>query len=143
MRWAGPAEEMESTCEEQAPEGTGEEQAMEGAGEEQALEGTGEEQALEGAGEERAPEGAGGEQAPEGAGEEQPPEGAGEEQALEGARVAWNWTEPAGNKVSWTGFRLGIADLPDTGSPSLPNSGWRCLGAPQVDGMRSRAGTGS
>ncbi len=49
MLWAGPAEVMESTCEEQAREG------------------------------------------------------AGEEQAPEGARVAQNWTEPAGNKVSWTG----------------------------------------
>ncbi len=37
MSWAGPAEELESTCEEPAPEGAGEEQALEGAGEEQAL----------------------------------------------------------------------------------------------------------
>ncbi len=28
MRWAGPAEEMETTCEETAPEGAGEEQAL-------------------------------------------------------------------------------------------------------------------
>ncbi len=101
------------------------------------------ESAPEGAGEEQAPEGAGEEQAPEGAGEEQAPEGAGEEQALDGARLARNWTEPAGKKVSWTGFRLGIGDLPDIGSPSPPNSGWKCLEAPRVDGMRSRAGTGS
>ncbi len=134
MRWAGPAEEMESTCGEKA---------LEGAGEKQALEGAGEERAPVGAGEERAPEGAGEEQAPEGAGEERVLEGAGEEQALEGARLARNWTEPAGKKVSWTGFRLGIGDLPDVGSPSLPNSGGKCLGAPQVDGRRSRAGTGS
>ncbi len=39
MRWAGSAEEIESTCEEQAPEGTGEEQALEGTGKEQVLEG--------------------------------------------------------------------------------------------------------
>ncbi len=39
MRWAGPAEEVESTCKETAPEGAGEEQAPESAGEEQALEG--------------------------------------------------------------------------------------------------------
>ncbi len=145
MRWAGPAEEIESTCEEQVPEGTGEKQAPEGAGEEQAPEGAGEEQAPEGAGEEQAPEGAGEEQAPEGAGEEQAPEGADEEQALEGARVARNWTEPVGKKVCWTGFRLGIGigDLPDIGSPSPSNSGWKCLGAPRVGGMRSRAETGS
>ncbi len=37
MSWAGPAEELESTCEESALEGTGEEQALEGAGEQQAL----------------------------------------------------------------------------------------------------------
>ncbi len=52
MSWAGPAEELESTCEESAPEGAGEEQAPEGAGKEQAPEGAGEEQALERAGEE-------------------------------------------------------------------------------------------
>ncbi len=103
MSWAGPAEELESTCEEKAPEGAGEEQAPEGAGEEQA------------------PEGAGEEQVPEGAGEEQAPEGVGEEQALGlgsnpsphspltspgvpgGARVARNWTEPAETKTSWAG----------------------------------------
>ncbi len=64
MRSAGPAGEMESTCEETAPEGVG------------------------------------------------------EEQAPEGARVAQNWMEPAEATVSWTGFRLGIGDLPDIGSPS-------------------------
>ncbi len=54
MSWVGPAEELESICEEPAPEGAGEEQAPEGAGEEQAPEGAGEEQAPEGAGEEQA-----------------------------------------------------------------------------------------
>ncbi len=49
MRWAGPAEEVESTYKETALEGAGEEQAPESAGEAQALEGAGVEQALEGA----------------------------------------------------------------------------------------------
>ncbi len=83
--------------------------------------------------------------------------------SLWGALEALNWTVPAGTKVrwmgpaeakvswtglaeakvSWTGFRLGIGDFPDIGLPSLANSGWKSLGAPQVDGMRSQAGTGS
>ncbi len=116
MRWAGPAEEMESTCEEQAPEGTGEKQAPEGAGEEQAL----------------------------GLGSKPSPHNLSSNPGVPGgARIARNWTKPVGKKVSWTGFWLGIGDLPDIGSPSLPNSGRKCLGAPRVDGMRSRVGTGS
>ncbi len=98
MRWAGPAEEMESTCEEQAPEGTGEKQALEGAGEEWAPEGAGEEQALEGAGEERVLEDAG---------EEQAPEGAGEEQALEGARLGRYGTGRNQRGRRWAGRASG------------------------------------
>ncbi len=134
MHWAGPAEEMESTCEEQAPEGTGEKQALEGPGNERASEGAGEEQAPEGAGEEQAL----------GPGSKPSPHNLLTNPGVPGgARLTRNWTEPVGKKVSWTGFRLGIGDLPDIGSPSLPNSGGKCLGAPQVDGRRSRAGTGS
>ncbi len=77
------------------------------------------------------------------------------------AKVSWtgpaeakvSWTGPAEAKVSWmgpaelswprTGFRLGIGDFPDIGLPSLAKLGWRSLGAPLVDGMRSRAGTES
>ncbi len=79
--------------------------------------------------------------------------GAREALSLGGALEALNWTVPAGTKVSWTGpaelrwprtgFRLGIGDFPDIGLPSLANLGWRSLGAPLVDGMRSRAGTES
>ncbi len=61
----------------------------------------------------------------------------------EPAESSVSWTEPAEASVSWTGFRRGIGDLPDIGSPSPPNSGGKCLGAPQVDGRRSRAGTWS
>ncbi len=92
MSWAGPAEELESTCEESAQEGAGGEQAPEGIGEEQALEGAAEEWAPESAVEERALEST--------ASHHIPLTSPG---VPGGARVARNWTEPAGTKVSWTG----------------------------------------
>ncbi len=96
MSWAGPAEELESTCEESEElESTCEDcTAPEGAGEEQALEGTGEEQALEGAGEEQAL-GLGSKPSPH-----NPLTSPG---APGGAQVARNWTEPAETKTSWAG----------------------------------------
>ncbi len=94
MSWAGPAEELESTCEESVLEGSGEEQAPEGAGKEQALEGTGEEQALEGAGEEQAL----------GLGYKPSPHNPLTSPGVPGgARVERNWTEPAETKTSWAG----------------------------------------
>ncbi len=103
MSWAGPAEELESTCEESALEGAGEEQAPEGVDEEQAPKGVGKEQAPEGTGEEQAPEGAGEEQAL-GLGSKPSPHNPLTSPAVPGgARVVRNWTEPAETKTSWTG----------------------------------------
>ncbi len=82
MSWAGPAEEFESTCEESAPEGAGEDQAPEGADEEQAPEGAGEEQAL-------------------GLGSKPSPHNLLTNPGVPGgARLARNWAEPVGKKVS-------------------------------------------